>query len=187
MQSVGERRVFQRGPVRVLFLVAIGLLPFGVGCEADSAPRPREDTIRAGAVLTPEIFRTVQVMNGTITLGQPLPIAIAPTHVGDTVIVLPRGSFTGAERIYVYLTPSGNVRSVVFDYAHPANFYSMIDEKAVTLGAPQRSQPQRQGEEPTELAVWRDARTELRLVRDPNRSAWTVRSELRDLTAGSPR
>jgi len=126
-------------------------------------------------------------MNGTITLGQPLPLAIAPTHTGDTVIALPRGSFTGAERVYVHLTQAGNVRSVVFDHAHSANFYSMIDEHAVTLGAPRRSRPQRQGEEPADLAVWRDARTELRLVRDPNRSAWTVRSELGDLTAGSPR
>jgi len=52
MQSVGERRFFQRGPVRVLFLVAVGLgVPLGVGCEADSGPRPPEDTVRAGAVL----------------------------------------------------------------------------------------------------------------------------------------
>jgi len=52
MQSVGERRFFQRGPVRVLFLVAIGLgVPLGVGCEADSGRRPPVDTVRAGAVL----------------------------------------------------------------------------------------------------------------------------------------
>jgi hypothetical protein len=165
--------------VRALRLVAL----FAIAACAPSV----DDVTPAANAPTPEIFRTVQVTNGTITLGQPLPIAIAPTHTGDTVIALPRGSFGGAERIYVYLTPTGNVRSMVFDYAQSVNFYSMIDENAVTLGAPQRSQPQRQGEEPADLAIWRDARTELRLVRDPNRSAWTVRSELHDLTAGSPR
>jgi hypothetical protein len=62
----------------------------------------------------------------------------------------------------------------------------MVEEASATLGSPQRSHPQRHGEEPTDLAVWRDTQSELRYIRDPNRSAWTIRSELRDLTAHSP-
>ena len=47
-----------------------------------------------------------------------------------------------------------------------------------SLGDPLRSQLKRRGKEPASIALGRDARTEFRLIRDPNRNAWTLRSEL---------
>jgi hypothetical protein len=122
---------------------------------------------------------------GPLTLGEPLNPAVAGAGVGETMVVLGPGIAGGADRAQVHLTPNGTVRSIILDYPHTTNYQSMIDERAAALGPPQRSKPARQGEEPTDLAVWRDARTELRILRDPNRSAWTVRAELID-RAGSP-
>lgn len=128
------------------------------------------------------IFRYVQLNIGRVNLAEQLPasvrtaVSVAP---GDTVVPLPRGSFAGAERITLYLNSDGRLRGAVFDYTTRVDFEAMLREYA-TLGDPTRSQEQRQGEEPSDLVTWQDARTTFRLRRDPNRSAWTVRGELWD-------
>lgn len=172
-----------KAPVLIALLV--------VACAVDSGTKDSAEASRVSTASPfpgpPSIPRSVRVNTGTIALGDPLAPAVATRRDGDTISVLGAGAIAGAERVYVHLTSAGIVKAVIIDYSHAANFYSILDEHAVTLGAPERSTPTRRGEEPAEVAVWRDAQTELRLVRDPNRSAWTVRSELVDRTTGSPR
>ncbi len=130
------------------------------------------------------IFRYVQLNSGRVNLAEQLPAAVrasAAVATGDSVVSLPRGSFAGAERITLFLTPDGRLRGAIFDYPRSIDFEEMIREYA-TLGPPTRSQEQRRGEEPSVVVSWQDARTTFRLRRDPNRSAWTVRGELWDRT-----
>ena len=129
-----------------------------------------------------QIFRSVQLNIGRVNLAEQLPYdvrAAAAVAPGDTVVPLPRGSFVGAERITLYLTPDGWLRGAVFDYPTRIDFEAMLGEYA-SLGPPTRTQEQRRGEEPSAVVSWQDARTTFRLRRDPNRSAWTVRGELWD-------
>jgi hypothetical protein len=123
----------------------------------------------------------VRVSAGVITLGEPLPRAVAAPSPGDTLVSLPAGSFAGAEHVQVHLAPDGVVRALAFYYVHDASFAGMVAEYESSLGPATRSRQTAPGEEPADVATWRDGLTELRLVRDPNRSAWTVRSTLVDL------
>ncbi len=128
------------------------------------------------------IFRYVQLSAGRVNLAEQLPYdvrAAAAVAPGDTVVPLPRGSFVGAERITLYLTPDGRLRGAVIDYPARIDFEALLREYA-SLGPPTRTQEQRRGEEPSTVASWQDARTTFRLRRDPNRNAWTVRGELWD-------
>ena len=102
--------------------------------------------------------------------------AVAP---GDTIVSLPRGSFTGAERITLHLNANGILRGAVFDYVTPIDLEALIREYD-SVGAPTLSQAQRRGEEPSDILSWQDTLSTFRLRRDPNRSAWTVRGELWD-------
>jgi hypothetical protein len=156
-----------------LSLIAMGGLTAVLwsGCgprPAPGAPRP--------------IFRWMRVGSGVVTLGEPLSTAVAAASPGDTLVALPRGSFGGAERITVHLAPDRMVRGLTFDYVGGADFAEMVAGYEAELGPAARTAETRRGEVPAEVATWRDERTELRIVRDPNRSAWTVRATLRDLS-----
>lgn len=165
----------------------VGLL--AGGCAAPPMPVTAAPTVSEPRAARP-IFRWTQVDGGVITLGEPLAPAIARVGPADTVVSLPRGSFGGAERIAVHLAAGGVVRGLTFDYILGADYAAMVAEYERTLGPARRSVETRPGEVAADVAVWRDERTELRLVRDPNRSAWTVRAYLWDLSApgaGPPR
>jgi hypothetical protein len=69
---------------------------------------------------------------------------------------------------------------VIFDYGRDVDFDAMVADYVASLGPAERQTLRRAGEEPADVAVWRDERTEFRIIRDPNRSAWTVRSVLRN-------
>src|SRR5688572_33213013 len=125
------------------------------------------------------IFRFVRTFTDTIRLGEALPVRIVVPK-GDSIVGVSPGTFGGAERIQVVVDESRLVRAVIFDYNRDADFDSMVAEYASSLGPPTRGTVQRRGEEPADVADWHDARTDFQLIRDPNRSAWTVRSVLRD-------
>jgi hypothetical protein len=128
------------------------------------------------------IFRYVELNIGRVHLGEQLPASVraaAAVAPGDTIVSLGRGSFAGAERITLHLNADGVLRGAVFDYATRIDFEGLIREYE-SLGAPTRSQAQRQGEEPSDIVSWQDTLSTFRLRRDPNRSAWTVRVELWD-------
>ena len=129
------------------------------------------------------IFRYVELGPGRVVLGERVPAAMLAAlgaSAGDTVVPLPPGTFAGAERITLYLTAAGVLRAAIFDYPHGTDFEAMVRDYATSLGAPSRSEERRAAEEPVQVATWTDARTALVIRRDPNRSAWTVRAELRD-------
>jgi hypothetical protein len=151
-----------------------------------------DDAPDSGPVATAShgpIFRHLQLADARIELGEPLPSSLRASlglSAGDTIASLPRGAFAGAERITLHLTPQGALRGVVFDYILSRDFEAMVREYSATLGAPVRRFDRRPGEEPAEHATWDDGRTIFRILRDPNRSAWTVRAELRDLPGAGP-
>ena len=151
------------------------------GCAAPPVPEASDAGDAGASFPARPIHRWVSVKAGVITLGEPLAPAIAIAGPKDTVVALPRGSFVGGERIVVHLAPGGIVRAVTHDYVLGADFEAMVGEYEMELGAARRSVERRPGEEAAEVAEWRDARTALRVVRDPNRSAWTVRVRLWDL------
>jgi hypothetical protein len=160
-------------PLRdTLVLVALGALAAcAQGESSDSSATPSK-----------AISRYVQLNVGRVHLGEQLPDSVraAATVVsGDTIVSLPRGSFTGVERITLHLNPDGVLRGAVFDYATRIDFEALLREYD-SLGAPTRFQAQRRGEEPSDIVSWQDTRSTFRLRRDPNRSAWTVRVELWD-------
>lgn len=129
------------------------------------------------------IVRWVRVHDALIRLGESLPPAVTMADIAphDTIIAVGSGLPFGTERVQARLTACGIVSAVIVDYAHEADFEAMVAELSATLGSPERSHPRRRGEEAADFAVWRDGGTELRLLRDPNRSAWTVRSTLLDV------
>jgi hypothetical protein len=131
------------------------------------------------------ISRATQVAGGIITLGEPLSPVIATVAPGENVVVLPSRAAASAERVIVRLSAANVVSSVTVQYTLGASFDSMVAGYTRSLGAPHRSRLMRQGELPADVAVWLDARTELRLTQDPNRNAWTVQSELSDRTGGN--
>ena len=148
----------------------------------DPRPTPVDDAPGGPAPsVSRPVSRSVRLASGVIVLGEPLARSVATAGPGDTIVSLPRGSFGGAERIVVHLDADGIVRGLTFDYLLGADFDAMVADYEEDLGPPARSTEIRQGEEPAHVATWRDGRTELRLVRDPNRSAWTIRAALRDL------
>ncbi len=155
-----------------IVLLALGALTAcAQGGSSDSSATPRKP-----------IFRYVQLNTGRVHLAEQLPASVraaAAVAPGDTIVPLPRGSFTGAERITLHLNADGFLRGAVFDYATRIDFEALLREYD-SLGAPTRSQAQRQGEEPSDIVTWQDTRSTFRLRRDPNRSAWTVRGELWD-------
>jgi len=174
--SFRKRRCHPR-PKRPRSSVALLALYLLVSCIERDAP----------ATASEPIFRYVQLNGGRVILGEQLPLevrAAAAVAPGDTIVPLPRGSFTGAERITLYLTPEGQVRGAVFDYPRQTDFEVLAREYA-SLGSPVRTQEQRRGEEPSDVVSWQDDRTTFRLRRDPNRSAWTVRGELWDRASRS--
>lgn len=148
------------------------------------APVPDTGSAAAAARTTAEpIFRHVQLSPGRVVLGEAVPVALLEAlgaHAGDTVVPLPRRAFDGAERITLFVSTERTVRGAIFDYAHGAHFEAIVRDYATSLGSPSRTEERRGGEEPVQVATWVDARTMLVVRRDPNRSAWTVRSELWD-------
>ena len=148
----------------------------------ERAPETASATAAASTTAEP-ISRSVQLGPGQIVLGEPVPVATLEAlgaHAGDTIVPLPRGTFDGAERITLFLSTERILRGAIFDYPHEADFEAIVRDSATSLGTPSRTTEQRRGEEPADVATWVDARTTLILRRDPNRSAWTVRSELWD-------
>ena len=149
-----------------------------VACTRAASPTPE--------AARPPIFRYVTVNAGRIVLGAPLPAAVARSGEetsldgGKRVVALAPGSFAGASGMSVHLAPDRTVAAVTFVYGPDASFPAMVADYTSSLGPPARSRLVRPGEEPADVALWEDARTTLRLVRDPNRSAWTIRAELRD-------
>lgn len=122
-------------------LLALNVL---AACAQDGVPA-------STAKSSEQIFRYVELNMGRVNLAEQLPYdvrAAAAVAPGDTVVPLPRGSFVGAERITLYLTPKGLLKSAVFDYTARIDFEAMLRNYA-SLGPPTRTQEQRQGEEPS--------------------------------------
>ena len=178
-----RRFVMHRLCIRTLILLS------AVAACRPQAPAPKTAPATAAATTAAEpIFRYVQLAPGRVLLGEPLPIAVLNAlgaHAGDTIVPRPRGTFDGAERITLFLSAERVLRGALFDYPHGTDFEAMVRDHATTLGAPSRTTERRRGEEPADVATWADPRTTLILRRDPNRNAWTVRSELWD--RASPR
>lgn len=118
-----------------------------------------------------------------MVLGEVVPRSIrdvAAARAMDTVLVLPRRTFDGAEQITLHTTADGRLARALFDYPTEADFDALLADYQ-SLGAGTRSIVSRPGEsEPAIVVTWQDPRTGFRLPRDPNRSAWTIRSELWD-------
>ena len=175
-------------------LLAVGLFVFEAGTAIACASRRVEGAGQAGvreveARAPTPIFRFVGLRPGVVRLGEPLPPALRAAlgaQPGDTVINAPRTTFSGAERLVLFLGRSGVVRGALFDYSQRADYEAMVKDYEHDLGPARRSQQRRRGEEPADLAAWEDAQTIFRLRRDPNRNAWTVRAELWD-RAAAPR
>ena len=151
-------------------------------CEGRDPPRGDDSTAAP-------IPRFVQLTNGRVILGESVPpalLAAVSMQAGDTVVSLPRDTLANLERVILHLTPAGVVRGVVLDYAHDVDFEAKVAEYAARGGTPVRTREQRQGEEPADVVIWQDAQTTFTLRRDPNRSAWTIRADLRDRTPGAP-
>ncbi|HEX6060026.1 MAG TPA: hypothetical protein VFZ11_13530 [Gemmatimonadaceae bacterium] len=155
-------------------------------CASQPDPLGRARDGAAGTAAR-AILREVQVGTGVVVLGAPLRPEVAAASPGDTVIVLARGSVAGAARALVHRARDGSVSAVTIDYLLDTGFDTLVAGYERTLGPATRSTTVRGAESPADVATWSDGRTELRIVRDPNRSAWTIRVTLRDLADGAPR
>ena len=132
------------------------------------------------------IFRELRIGGSAVALGSPLPGGIPAASSGDTLVVLARGSVAGAERVLVHRARDGSVRALTIDYLLGTDFDTLVAGYERELGPAARSTTVRGAESPADVATWTDGRTELRVVRDPNRSAWTIRTTLRDLSPSAP-
>jgi hypothetical protein len=150
----------------------------GIACRGNELEKSAELDI--GAHHPAALFRKVTTTGGVIALGMPLDQSLVASRISDSLIQLTARSIKGVDRAYVVVSATGLVRAVMVDYSFNASYEKLLSAYTASFGNPTRAQIQRQGEEPVNLALWRDARTEFRLIHDRNRNAWTVRSELRD-------
>jgi hypothetical protein len=148
----------------------VSLFLLTAACEAQ-----RETGRRAEPV-----FRSIHVQSGRVTLGQVLPRGVTAAPLTDTAIAVPPDTLALAERLTVHRTPAGIVTAVTFEFGNDADFEKMIGGYTATLGAPERSRSNGQSQAGIEVALWRDARTEFRLMHDAGKLAAPVRAELRD-------
>jgi hypothetical protein len=131
-----------------------------------------------------QLPRTISVEGGSVALGEPIPPGLVLSSPAGGVAALRPAPAGQVERVTASVDAGGRVESVTSDFVHAVSYDSVRREYETTLGAPTVSRVVRQGEVPADVALWQDERTELRLVRDPNRNAWSVRAVLTDRGAG---
>ena len=161
------------------------LASLAAACTAQPEPVARAQDADIARVPR-AIFRELRIGGRAVALGSPLPGEIAAASSGDTLVDLARGSVAGAERVLVHRARDGSVRALTIDYLLGTDYETPVAEYERELGPAARSTTVRGAESPADVATWTDGRTELRIVRDPNRSAWTIRTTLRDLDGSAP-
>ena len=142
--------------MRLRLLVLLGLSTLPHGAHAQAAP-----------AANPEIFRYVTIVGDTIRLGVPWRTAsrYAP-NATDSAIVLPYGSFGGADGLEVFRDPTGSVTRIMFLYGNQRNFAKMLAEYRAALGAPADSSiSPLDGGTQRHSWLWRDRATVFELVR----------------------
>jgi hypothetical protein len=128
-----------------------------IGCAGDAGPD--------AAVERQPIFRYVKLEADSLNLGEPWPgAARLGANAADTAIVLPPGSFGGAEGIVVYRERSGRVRRVDFVYGVERDVESMLREYTKTLGRRTTVERYTLGGGLQQRWIWRDPRTEFALT-----------------------
>ena len=154
-------------------------------CTAQPEPvvQARDEAARGSRAIP----REMQIAGSAVALASPLPREVGAASSGDTLVVLARGSVAGAERVLVHRARDGSVRALTIDYLLGTDFDTLVAGYERELGPAARSTTARGAESPADVATWADGHTELRIVRDPNRSAWRIRTTLRDLDGGAPR
>jgi hypothetical protein len=123
------------------------------------------------------VFRHLQLKVGRVELGLPLPPALRTMATSDRndEVILPVGSFGGAKRITLHLSPTGRVAGATFDYGPDVDFETRVEDYAA-MGMPVRSR----SADGIESVRWEDDATSFTLRRVPNGDAWLVTAELRD-------
>jgi predicted acylesterase/phospholipase RssA len=129
----------------------------------------------------------VMVDGGVVDLGEPVPPGLVLSQTLDGVVALRSDKHGGVARAMAQLDSMGRVVSITSDFVHSVSYDSLRVEYARKFGAPRRSTVVRRGEVPADVETWQDERTELQLVHDPNRNAWTIRAVLLDRRAGGRR
>ena len=153
-----------------------GIFPFAAACSAQ-----REATKK------PEpLFRVVHAQSGNVILGQRLPRGVTVVPESDTLVALPPDTNSVAVRLSVHRTLAGIVTAISYDFANDADYEKMLTAYAGTIGPFERTRALRPGETRADTALWRDARTEFRLIRDPGRADGPVRGDLRDRASARP-
>lgn len=137
-----------------------------------------------GSAPHPPIPRTVRVDGGIVVLGEPLPSNLKRSPDGDSLIALRPEAGSAVARVIVRVDSGQRVIAITSDYQHLVSYDSLRAGYEKTFGPPERSRLVRRGEEPAETSIWRDAQSEMRLVHDPNRNAWTVRLILQGHATG---
>ncbi len=137
-----------------------------------------------GSAPHPPIPRTVRVDGGIVVLGEPLPSTLKGLNDGDSLIALRPEPRSAIARVMVRVESGQRAISITSDFLHPVSYDSLRAGYEKTFGPPERSRLVRRGEEPAETSIWRDAQSEMRLVHDPNRNAWTVRLILQGHASG---
>lgn len=117
------------------------------------------------------IFRTIDVATGqTITLGEPVPADVLPLTEpdGENQLKMLDGDFGGASSIVIQLTPSQNVKSIIFGYGASTNYDAMVSAFTGELGQPESQTPV--------LTRWSDPQTTFEV----SQNASAVSSRLSD-------
>src|SRR5687768_9723127 len=127
---------------------------------AACAPRVSRDATPAE-----EIFRYTTVGRAaaldTIRLGEMWRSASKyGASAGDTLVVLPFGTFGGADAISVLRDRTGVVTALEFVYHARRDAKSLLAEYALTLGAPASVRTDSVGGVVRTSTLWRDDRTE---------------------------
>ena len=142
---------------RILLGVATALIAF-TACQRSAADA------RPGS--TP-IFREIFVIGDTLRLGQVWRGAAALRAApADSIVALRRGTFAGPASISVHLSRGDTVKALSFEYAPSASYEAMVAEYTQSLGRPlRRVHVPNPGNGPSDIAVWEDRQTSLRLMR----------------------
>ena len=128
------------------------------------------------------LFRYVKLIDGTITLGQPLGWAARFARAPhDTVVDIPPTAFGGADGIRVVRRRTGVIRRISFLYTADRNIAALIAEYRGSLGAPSDSTVVQSRAGRQTSWFWRDQQTEFRVVQlEPPSDGVVAMAEMSD-------
>jgi hypothetical protein len=123
------------------------------------------------------VYRSVQVRDGQVALGERFERARPAERVSDSLFELRPDGVADAAGVRIFVRPDTVVRAIELEYAASDSFEALVSEYTWRLGPPESRRTERsRGDTTVNTATWRDRQTEL-VIR------WAPQAAERQLTS----